>query len=119
MLHLVSTLVLVLIAGGVYYRRETRTHLRLMLAAFVVDLGLVVYIEATRHAVEKVSHHTGLLLWTHVAISVAVLVAYVAQIQLGRRILRGFVASRSLHIRLGLTFCTLRLLNYITSFMIV
>lgn len=119
MLHLVSTLVLLLIAAGVYFRGNTRVHLRFMLAAFVADVSLVIYIEASRHAVEKVAHHAGWLLWTHVAISVAVLIAYVAQIQLGRRILQGFVASRSLHIRLGLTFCTLRLLNYITSFIIV
>lgn len=119
MLHWLSTLVLILISAGVYYRRKPRIHLRYMLSAFVLDVSLVLYIEISRHAVEKVVHHTGLLLWLHVLVSVAVLTAYVAQIQLGRRILNGFVASRSLHIRLGLTFCTLRLLNYVTSFMIV
>ena len=119
MLHTVSTLVLLLIAAGIYFRKQTWIHLRLMLTAFVIDLSLVVYIEATRHVVEKVSHHTGLLLWFHVLVSLAVLIAYVAQIQLGRRILNGSVASRGLHLKLGLTFCTLRLVNYITSFMIV
>ena len=119
MLHLISTLVLLLIAFGVHYRRRPRIHLRFMLAAFAVDLGLVLYIEVTRHAVERVAGQTmGLLLGCHVAVSVAVLCAYVLQIQLGRRILHGFTASRSLHVRLGLTFCTLRLLNYVTSFMI-
>ena len=119
MLHAISTVVLLLIAAGVYYRKQTRVHLRLMLTAFVIDVSLVVYIEITRHAVEKVLHHTGLLLWFHVVVSVAVLIAYVAQIQLGRQILNGFVASRARHFKLGLTFCALRLINYITSFMIV
>lgn len=119
MLHAISTVVLLLITAGVYFRRRTRIHLCLMLAAFLIDVSLVVYIELARHAVEKVVHHSGLLLWTHVGISVAVLIAYLAQIQLGRWILNGFVASRGLHIRLGLAFCTLRLLNYITSFIIV
>jgi len=119
MLHLISTVVLLLIAAGVYFRKSMRVHLRLMLAAFVVDFSLVIYIEATRHAVEKVAHHTGWLLWFHVAVSVAVLIAYVAQIQLGRRLLQGIVTSKNVHIRLGMAFCTLRLLNYITSFMIV
>ena len=96
MLHLISTLVLLLIIGGVYYRRRPHIHLRFMLAAFAIDFSLVLYIEATRHAVEKVVVHAGLLLWFHVVVSVAVLVAYLAQIQLGRRILGGFVASRSL-----------------------
>lgn len=119
MLHALSTLVLLLILGGVYYRKRPKLHLRFMLAAFIIDVSLVLYIEATRHAVEKVAHHTGLLLWFHVVVSVAVLTAYVAQIQLGRKIMNGFIASRQTHIRLGLTFCTLRLVNYITSFMIV
>ncbi len=119
MLHLLSTLVLLLIVVGVWYRKRTRVHLRFMLAAFIIDLSLVIYIEATRHAVNKVVNHTGALLWFHVLVSVAVLVAYVAQIQLGRLILNGFVASRDLHIRMGLTFCALRLINYVTSFMIV
>ena len=119
MLHALSTLVLLFIAAGVYHRKHPRTHLRYMLAAFILDVSLVLYIEIARHAVEKMVNHSGFLLWFHVGVSVAVLTAYVAQIQLGRRILRGFVASRQIHIRLGLTFCTLRLLNYITSFMIV
>ncbi len=119
MLHWLSTVVLLLIMAGVYYRRKPKVHLRYMLAAFLLDVSLVLYIETTRHAVEKVVHHTGLLLWFHVVVSVAVLTAYIAQIELGRRIMNGFIASRQTHIRLGLTFCTLRLVNYITSFMIV
>lgn len=119
MLHLLSSLVLLLILAGVRYRRQMRVHLRLMLAAFIIDLSLVLYIELTRHAVNKVTHQTGALLWFHVIVSVAVLIAYLAQIQLGRKIMTGFIASRDLHIRLGCTFCALRLINYVTSFMIV
>jgi len=122
MLHLLSTFVLLLIAAGVYYRKQPRIHLNLMGAAFIIDMLLVLYIEIARHAIEKTvdpAHHTGPLLWFHIFVSVAVLVAYVGQIQLGRKILAGFIASRNLHIKLGLTFCTLRLLNYITSFMII
>ena len=118
MLHVASTLVLALVVAGVYYKRDTRRHLRLMIAAFVIDFSLVVYIEATRHAVEKIVQHASPLLWFHVAVSVAVLVAYVAQIQLGRRILAGFVATRALHLQLGLTFLVLRLANYVTSYLI-
>ncbi|HXG48335.1 MAG TPA: hypothetical protein VNO52_11975 [Methylomirabilota bacterium] len=121
-LHLVSTLVLLLIAAGVYHRKRTRLHLMLMSAAFTLDVALVLYIELTRHAVEKTvnpAHHTGPLLWFHIIVSVGVLIAYVWQIQLGRRLLAGLVASRGLHLRLGVTFCALRLINYVTSFMIV
>jgi hypothetical protein len=122
MLHLFSTIVLLLIAAGVYYRRQPRLHLSLMGCAFILDVALVLWIELTRHAVENTvnpAHHTGALLWFHIAVSVGVLVAYVWQIQLGRRLLRGLAATRGLHLKLGVTFCTLRLLNYVTSFMIV
>ena len=122
MLHILSTVVLLLIAAGVYYRKRTRLHLGLMTSAFVLDVALVLWIEITRHAIEKTvspSHHIGALLWFHIAVSVGVLVAYVWQIQLGRRLLRGLAAARGLHLKLGATFCTLRLLNYVTSFLIV
>lgn len=118
MLHVASTLVLFLITAGVYFRKRTRLHLVFMSVAFVTDVALVLYIEATRHAVENVGRQTGALLWFHIAVSLGVLIAYIVQIQLGRRILAGFVASRQLHLKLGVTFCTLRLLNYVTSFMI-
>jgi hypothetical protein len=122
MLHLLSTLVLLLIAAGVYHRKRTRLHLGLMTGAFILDVAMVLWIEITRHAVENTvspAHHTSALLWFHIAVSVGVLVAYVWQIQLGRRLLRGLVATRGLHLKLGVTFCTLRLLNYVTSFLIV
>ena len=122
LLHVISTLVLLLIAAGVATRKRTRLHLKLMTAAFILDVLLVLYIELTRHAVERAAapdKHFTPLLWFHIAVSVGVLVAYVWQIQLGRRLLQGVVASRGLHLRLGITFCTLRLLNYVTSFMIV
>lgn len=118
MLHLASTLVLALIVAGVYYKRDTRRHLRLMIAAFAIDFSLVLYIELTRHAVERAVTHAGPLLWFHIAVSVGVLVVYVAQIQLGRRILAGFAATRTLHLQLGLTFLVLRLANYVTSYLI-
>ena len=119
MLHLASTLVLLLIAAGIYYRKTTHVHLKLMWAAFIIDVLLVISIEVTRHEVEVIAHHARPLLWFHVALSILVLAAYVKQIQLGRAILAGFPASRQLHLTTGMTFCTLRLLNYVTSFMIV
>lgn len=118
MLHYCSTIVLLLIAVGVYYKRDTRRHLRFMIAAFVIDVALVLYIEFSRQAVEKAVQSAGPLLWFHILVSVGVLVAYVAQIQLGRRILQGFVATRALHLQLGLTFLCLRLVNYVTSYLI-
>lgn len=118
MLHLISALVLGLIAAGLWFRRTPRLHLRFMTAAFIVDVGLLLYIEGTRAAVAQVAASTAPIVWVHAAISTLVLVAYVMQIVLGRRTLAGMATSRQAHIVLGLTFVALRSLNYVTSFFV-
>ena len=71
--------------------------MKLMIAAFATDVLLVLYIEITRHAVETVVTTVRPLIWFHAGISLAV---------------------RVKHRYLGFTFCVLRSLNYITSFMV-
>lgn len=117
MLHVFSTCVLLLVALGLFFRKRSRTwHLRLMTAAFLTDLSLVIWIESTRHAVEKVATGTRVILWIHALISLGVLACYVTMILLGRGILRGKSDNRTLHRNVGLCFITLRLLNYFTAF---
>jgi hypothetical protein len=117
-LHLVSSVVVLLIIAGVMNRRHTARHMRIMTAAFVLDLGLVLYIEGTRQAVETVVAHTSPLVWFHAGVSTLVLVLYVAQIALGRRMLAGRPSPYRLHMVLGLTFCLCRGLNYATAFVV-
>ena len=119
MLHVLSTIVLLLIATGLWLRhRRPDLHLRVMTSAFVCDLVLLVYIEATRHAVETVATRGTRIIWFHAAISTLVIVTYIAQIAVGRRMLAGIAAPRRVHAVLGITFATLRSLNYVTSFMV-
>jgi hypothetical protein len=119
MLHVLSTLVLVIVAVGFWLRkRQNAVHIRLMISAFLIDLFLVLYIEFSRHAVEKVVASTQLLVWFHAAVSVMVLVCYVAMIQLGRRLLAGHQTARKWHRMLGMTFLVLRGLNYVTSYLV-
>jgi hypothetical protein len=130
MLHLASTLVLFMIAGGLYWRRQPNLHWKFMTAAFLTDLALVLYIELTRHAVETVATQIKPLVWIHAAISTSVLILYVAMIVLGRRLLttpatntgvkvdHDPAQTRAMHRNLGMAFCVLRVLNYVTAFMI-
>jgi hypothetical protein len=119
MLHLLSTVVLLLIGTGLWLRhRRPDLHLRLMTAAFVCDMILLVYIEATRHAIETVALRGNRIIWFHAAISTLVVITYVAQIAVGRRMLTGAVTPRRVHAILGITFATLRSLNYVTSYMV-
>jgi hypothetical protein len=117
-LHLISTFVLILIAGGLRFRRTPRLHLTFMVTAFVTDLALVVYIEATRHAVEKVAARVNAMLWFHAGVSLATLVCYCVLLYLGTGILKGASASKAVHRNVGMTFVALRLLNYVTSYAI-
>jgi hypothetical protein len=118
-LHVLSTAVLACIAIGVRNRRDPRLHVRWMTAAFCLDLALVVYIEGTRHAIEKAVAPAASIVWIHAGLSTLALVGYVAQIVVGRRILAGGRASRRTHITLGLAFCLVRAMSYATSFTVV
>lgn len=118
MLHIASTLVLVLVVTGLLNRRRPNIHLKFMVAAFTVDLLLVLYIEFTRGAVERVASQVDSLLWFHAGVSLAVLLSYVAMIALGRQLLTGQMTARATHRNLGIAFCVLRSLNYVTSFMV-
>ena len=117
-LHVLSTAVLVVLLVGFAQRANRRRHRALMLAAFAVDLGLVVWIEVTRHAIEKVAGGVPWLVQIHVAISTGVLVGYVAMILLGSRLFAGRGDLRSMHRWVGLGFVVLRGLNYVTSFLV-
>jgi hypothetical protein len=119
MLHLLSTIVVAIIAVGFWLRkRKNPVHVRLMFVAFLVDLFLVLYIEMSRNAVQKVVTSTRPLVWFHAAVSVLVLICYVVMIQLGRSLLAGKSPARKWHRTLGMTFLVLRGVNYVTSFMV-
>ena len=117
-LHLLSTAVLVVLLVGFAQRAHRRRHRALMLAAFAADLGLVLWIEATRHAIEKVAGGVPWLVQVHVAISTGVLLAYVAMIALGSKLFAGRTDLRTIHRAVGIGFVALRGLNYVTSFFV-
>ncbi|MEM9400014.1 MAG: hypothetical protein AAF984_07370 [Verrucomicrobiota bacterium] len=118
MLHIISTFVLVLIALGIYYRKNKRWHMRYMISAFVVDVLLVLYIEITRQAVDQAITTLSFLLRFHITASVLTLVAYIVQFVLGFALINTGKNLRMAHITVGISFVVLRLTNYITSYMI-
>src|SRR5262249_11145139 len=97
-----------------------RVHMPCMVSAFALDLGLVLYIELTRHAIAAVGKAVqrplphGLLLF-HVAVSLLVLVLYGLQLWLGSSLFKGREDRRTLHRNLGIRFVVFRLTNYVTS----
>ena len=119
MLHLISTLVVVIIAVGFWLRRRRNAiHIRLMISAFLIDLCLLVYIEYSRQALQKVEASTRPVVWFHAAVSVVVLLCYLSMIHLGRGVLAGNPTARKRHQILGIVFVIVRSLNYITSYLV-
>jgi len=116
-IHLISILVCVLLIVGVLNRRRKTVHIPLMATAIGIDLAMVLYIELTRGAVQAAEERMGLLMIVHIAISVAVLVLYGIHIWTGIKKARGH--SGPTHGRIMYATVSLRVLNLITSIMVM
>jgi len=125
--HLVSTLVVIALVAGVALRRHRRIHPRIMIGAFLTDLGLLVWIELHHHALRQAAEATGLIeadvanrgmLLFHIWVSTLMLVLYAVLIVLGIRLLRGNESVRRYHRGCAVAFLMLRFTNYVTSFLL-
>jgi uncharacterized membrane protein YozB (DUF420 family) len=121
--HAGSLLVCGIIAFGFAKRHDRRVHIRAMTVAFILDMALLGWIEISRQAVEKSlalggRQAPGPLLGFHIFVSVLVILLYIAQVVLGRRLLSGSEAVRAWHRGSGRAFLCARGLNLVTSFMI-
>jgi hypothetical protein len=110
-----SLVVLGLLGAGILMRRRPRWHWPLMLSAFGLDLGLVIYLEGSRHAVETAATSIHPLVWVHATISLVVLGLWVAMLRLGWLMLHGRPAVRHTHRLLAGAFLVLRVANFATS----
>ncbi len=119
MLIPISTVVLLLIFFGIMNHRKRRLHMSLMTTAFLIDLGLVLYIELTREAIEQTIEGVHGLLLFHIIVSIISLILYVVLIALGIKWFKGQNNVAALHRNLAYVFVLCRLTNYVTSFFIV
>jgi hypothetical protein len=123
MVGLISTLVLIIIVVGLKYRRLPKVHVPCMSLAFVLDIALLLYVEWSAHAIDTFTKeftqptHGGLLFF-HVAVSLLMVILYIALIISGKQILKGDYARRIPHRNMAGIFLICRLANYITSFMV-
>lgn len=115
-LKLISILAFALLLIGFANRRRPRIHVPLMLAAFLIDLSIVAYIEITRDAIASAKAKMGPLMVVHIILSCLVLVFYFGQVATGLRNLRG---RRSRWHRTGGPLLLLtRFGNLVTSFLV-
>ncbi len=117
MLFLFSSFVLTILIVGYLFRRRRQLHITLMSTAFALDVGLVLWIEIQRHAVEQlVMQQVTPFVWFHASVSLIVLLLYGVLIFLGINILKNNPWAWTWHKRVAVAFALCRCTNYITSF---
>ena len=122
-----GTLVVGLLAYGLWHRRRPRIHMPVMKACFITDLANVALIEVSgaflrgQSAVAKGVDATitggSPLLVFHIAVSLLVLVGYGVAWVTGRRLHRTGRGRRTHRIN-ACVFIPVRLANWVTSFMV-
>ena len=116
--HGLSVVAIALIFAAILNRRNARRHIPLVLAAFAVDLGLVLAIELNRNAIKTVIVGGPAILYIHVALAVTVLALYVHQIWCGWSLVKRGERRKS-HRTGALLFVVCRVLVFATAFLVV
>lgn len=116
-LKILSLLICILIFIGIYYRKNKKRHVPIMLTAFTLDVTMVLYIELTRHAIKTSLHPPHPFVTFHVVISVVVMILYLVQIWAGIKLYRGG-KTRNFHRKIAVLFIIFRLGNLVTSFFV-
>lgn len=113
-----SLCILIIMYIGYVFRRNTPVHIKLMSAAMIWDIILILQIELSRSAIAKASQAAinPLALNIHVSIAVSTVILYGFMVHSGRKLLRGEVQIRKRHKLLGYSTLLMRTLTFITSF---
>ena len=113
-----SVLIVILFTLGILNRKKRNLHVKLMSSAIAWDILLILQIELTRGAVGKAMKVVvnPVLLIIHVAMALTTVVLYFFMIYSGRKMLRGEVVQRKMHLFCGISCYVLRILVLGTSF---
>lgn len=102
---------------GYLARRKRSRHVPLVVAGIGADLGLVLYLQITREAVQTaVSFSLSPLEQIHILFSTLALVLYFPVLYLGIQLIRGQKTSRLLHKRFAVTALIFRTLGFLFMF---
>lgn len=116
-----SSVILLILSAGLYFRRKPKIHIPLMSTAFACDVLLVLFIEFQRKAIEsvvsEVSASPDWFVLFHALISLLVVVLYIALARTGFLVYKRHKPQLlKTHRNLAGLFVLLRLVNYVTSF---
>lgn len=100
----IATSAWLLLVLGVLNCRNRRKHVPLVGLALALDLGLVLYLQLTRNAVQTAVGETlSVLERVHVGLSTLAVLLYIPTILLGIKLLRGDERVRYWHRRIALS----------------
>jgi hypothetical protein len=116
-----STLIILLLFYGLSVRKNVYLHAKIMRFAIIWDLLLVGQIEFHRGAILKASKvlENTLIMNIHVTFAITTVVLLLAMLFTGHQLLKGKKKFRRWHLPMGGAAMVLRLLTYITSFMVL
>jgi hypothetical protein len=118
LMQIQSLCIVILMGIGIYFRRYQTRHVKIMSAAMIWDVLLILQIELSRSAILKASKAVSntMALNIHVSIAILTVLFYVFMIKTGRQMLQGNYKIRTRHKFLGWSTFSLRILTFITSF---
>lgn len=113
-----SVSILLLMIFGIMKHRKRSLHVKIMSAAIIWDIILILQVELSRSAVLKASKALSnpFILNVHVALAVSSVILYGFMIYTGRKVLNGENQLLKKHRLLGYTTFTMRVLTFVTSF---
>jgi uncharacterized membrane protein YozB (DUF420 family) len=116
-----SFLIVALMIYGITQHKTRLKHVKIMSAAMIWDVILILQIELSRSAILKASKAMSnpMLLNIHVSIAVTTVLFYIAMVFTGRKVLAGDQSVLKRHRLLGRITMALRVLTFATSFLAV
>jgi len=121
--NIASIVITIVLLIGVALRRNRKLHPPIMIACFVADLGLVVWLEVTRSAVETAVGNMSALMVTHIVLAVLMILSYVSLMATGFKVLRAkepleFDTHRKSHRAASISFFIIRVAVLVTALMV-
>lgn len=119
-----SALIVLLMIVGIKNSKKRKLHVKIMLTSIIWDILLILQIELTRGAIEKVHGQLTIpmqrnpLLMVHLFFAIGSVVLYFFMMFSGRKILQGKTSCIKKHSLLGKVTFSFRVLTLLTSFFI-
>ena len=121
--QLQSALIVLLMFYGITQRKKRMRHVKIMSAAMIWDVVLILQIELSRSAIIKtgkaVMGDGKTMLYIHLFFALSTVLLYIAMVISGRKILKGITPNTKTHKKLGSTTFSFRILTLVTSFFAV